>query len=75
MKKAISYLFVLVMTVLSLAGCGKKIDSGSEVQSTQGGTNDSSSVTIKAVIKDMSADDEVSIKFLETVSSKLMLSK
>jgi len=69
MKKTISYLLVMGMAVLSLAGCGKKIDSGSNVQSTQDSTNDSSSVTIKAVIKDLSADDEVSVKFLEAVSS------
>jgi putative aldouronate transport system substrate-binding protein len=70
MKKTISYLLVMGMAVLSLAGCGKKIDSGSNVQSTQETTNDSSSsVTIKAVIKDLSADDEVSVKFLEAVSS------
>ncbi len=69
MKKTISYLLVMAMAVLSLAGCGKKIDSSSNVQSTQDTANASAPVTMKAVIKDMSADDEVSVKFLEAVSS------
>lgn len=71
MKKKVSILLIMVMVVLSLAGC-KKSDPDSVVENNQESSENkdgASPVTIKAVIKDMSSDDEVSLKFLETVSS------
>ena len=81
MKKLISVLLVLTM-ILSLSGCTKEDKSvpseDSKVQDSTGNKEndesqdiqkDTTPVTIKAVMKDMSADDEVSVKFLDTVSS------
>lgn len=62
---AVSMTAVLVMTTLS--GCGTKKESVAPTEQSAGGTDGTSPVTIKAVIKDMSADDEVSLKFLEAV--------
>lgn len=82
MKKMISVLLMLTMISLILVGCGNKSDSESKKETTnntekvtdnsdkkdKGDSEDTSPVTITAVIKDMSADDEVSVKFLDTVS-------
>lgn len=84
MKKTISVLLTMSMVVLLLVGCGsdsksteitnessnqseQSNESGQSIESDQS-EQDSSPVTITTVIKDMSADDEVSLRFLKEVS-------
>lgn len=80
-KKAAAVTMTAAMMAMTLAGCGGKEANKSEVtkateaaepvqQSASGetqGEESASPVTITTVIKDMSADDEVSQKFLKTV--------
>lgn len=82
MKKRFSILFMLLMVTLLVAGCGggsNSANNGNDTEDTeqssdngeqtnQGDSDDSSPVTITAVIKDMSADDEVSVQLLDTIS-------
>ena len=83
MKKVISIVLVMSCISLFLVGCGSKAETKStdsqpteSAQVTDSAEADSQAeqtktdpVTITAVIKDMSPDDEVSVKFLDTVSS------
>jgi len=76
MKKLISILIALVMMTFTFTGCSSKEDTQqgtakdeAQTEETAQSEQDTTPVTITAVIKDMSADDEVSVKFLETVSS------
>lgn len=83
MRKLISIVLIMASISLFLVGCGTKdstepaesqpADSTQTEESTeadnQSEQQNTEPVTITAVIKDMSADDEVSVKFLETVSS------
>jgi putative aldouronate transport system substrate-binding protein len=80
MKKLISILLVLMTVSFTLMGCSTKEEpqkSGTQDKPKTETTpteeaaqkeQDTSPVTITAVIKDMSADDEVSVKLLETIS-------
>lgn len=80
LKKFAALSLAGIMTAVALAGCGGP-DSGETTNtpvsdaSTDGSEEESSSqtggdpVVIRAVMKDMSADDDVSVKFLEQVSA------
>ena len=83
MRKLISIVLMLAIISLSFVGCGSKdttesnanqpTESAKTEESTkvedQNAQQSTEPVTITAVIKDMSADDPVSVKFLETVGS------
>lgn len=82
MKKIIQVVLALSMAMVLFTGCNSKkeekdtANTGKQTETTDKKqdekTNDkkedTSPVIIKTVIKDMSADDEVSVKFLEKVS-------
>ncbi len=83
MRKRISVLLIMSMVAMLCVGCSSgsttektKESSNQNEQSTKSEqdtqsepvSGDTTPITITAVIKDMSADDEVSVKFLETVS-------
>ena len=76
LKKVVTVLSVISLTTGALMGCSPKTaEPNDTTANTQNSTaegssaaGDTSAVTITAVIKDMSADDEVSVKFLEKVS-------
>lgn len=72
MKKTISMIVIMAMVILPLSGCEGKSSSEPEIKSSQKSnknTDDKSVITIKTVIKDLSADDEMSVKYLEQVSA------
>lgn len=83
MKKLISIVLVMSFLTLTFVGCGAKDTTKStEAQPTASAQKEDSAkadnssepqntdpVTITAVMKDMSPDDEVSVKFLDAVSS------
>lgn len=80
LQKAAGLLMATVLAAGMLAGCGSKEEAAPETtqpeetgQETAGQTEsgDTSPVTIKMVNKDMSADDEVSVTYVNTVAQKV----
>lgn len=80
LQKAAGLLMATVLAAGMLAGCGSKEEAAPETTQPEGTgqetadrteSGDTSPVTIKMVNKDMSADDEVSVTYVNTVAQKV----